>query len=379
MNILLLSAYDTLSHQKWRQQLVTGLPEFSWQVLTLPPRYFNYRVRTSALSWFYQHKEKLEQRYDLIIATSVTDITLLKSLNSSLSNTPVWLFCHENQFEYPESAHEKKEHRLQLQTSFFFNCLCADWISFNSHWNRDTALKGLETLRRSWPERLPAEAVDSIRNKSDVLHVPLANHQQPAENSAENSGQINIVWNHRWEYDKGPDALLHFVKALASFPEDAIKKNLRLHIVGQQFRQMPDAFKKIKQLFEGSAKTNSNVTLGQWGYIEDHDQYQTLLASSDIVLSTSLHDFQGLSVLEAVQNGCVPLLPNALVYPEFFSAEFLYDKDQENDAWHEAAIKKLLDWISSELPETPCVKAFHTEQLLPRYRKQIFDLTSTTA
>ena len=84
-------------------------------------------------------------------------------------------------------------------------------------------------------------------------------------------------------------------------------------------------------------------------------------------------------MLEAVENGCVPLLPNALVYPEFFSTDFLYDKDQENDAWHEAAIKKLLDWISSELPKTPCVKAFHTEQLLPRYRKKILEVTSTTA
>ena len=40
---------------------------------------------------------------------------------------------------------------------------------------------------------------------------------------------------------------------------------------------------------------------------------------SDFVVSTSLHDFQGLSILEAVSRGCLPLLPKRVVYPEYFS------------------------------------------------------------
>ena len=43
MRILLLSAYDAESHRYWREGLVSRFPEHHWQVLRLPPRYFNWR------------------------------------------------------------------------------------------------------------------------------------------------------------------------------------------------------------------------------------------------------------------------------------------------------------------------------------------------
>lgn len=45
---------------------------------------------------------------------------------------------------------------------------------------------------------------------------------------------------------------------------------------------------------------------------------------SDIVLSTARHDFQGLSVLEAMAKGCVPLAPAALAYPEYIEPACLF-------------------------------------------------------
>ena len=42
------------------------------------------------------------------------------------------------------------------------------------------------------------------------------------------------------------------------------------------------------------------------------------------MLSTALHDFQGLSILEAVQAGCVPIVPNRLAYQEIFDAQYKY-------------------------------------------------------
>ncbi len=39
--ILLLSAYDAASHQRWREQLVTMLPDYHWQTLALPPDSFS--------------------------------------------------------------------------------------------------------------------------------------------------------------------------------------------------------------------------------------------------------------------------------------------------------------------------------------------------
>ena len=370
--ILLLSAYDTLSHQKWRAQLTNGLPEYDWQVLTLPPRFFNYRVRTNALSWYYAQKSVFERTYDLVLATSLSDLTLLKALNPGLEKTPIWMYCHENQFAYPKSEREKHEHRLQVQTCFFFNCLCADHISFNSRWNQESALQGLDNLRQSWPERLPIESVQSIREKSSVLPVPI-DDLKPIHASSEDKERLDLIWNHRWEYDKGPSRLLHFVEQLLQTPTSKLQRAVRVHIVGQQFRKHPDEFSLIHQRLDRSS--NSRVSLGEWGFIADEKAYRELLASSDVVLSTAHHDFQGLSILEAVQQGCVPLLPNDLAYPEFFSNNYLYDTDQNDRTSSQNAVEKLIAWINTDLPRTPDIRELSAGVVLSEYDDRIRALT----
>ena len=88
----------------------------------------------------------------------------------------------------------------------------------------------------------------------------------------------------------------------------------RFHIVGQQFRYIPEAFEAIdRHLDEISAIFDT--PRGNFGYIEDEDQYQALLASCHVALSTAKHDFQGLPVQQACLAGCQAAVPNALVYP----------------------------------------------------------------
>ncbi|MFC6979090.1 tRNA-queuosine alpha-mannosyltransferase domain-containing protein [Microbulbifer taiwanensis] len=48
---MLLSAYDADSHKRWRRGLVAAIPEWQWTQLTLPPRYFSWRIRGNSLSW----------------------------------------------------------------------------------------------------------------------------------------------------------------------------------------------------------------------------------------------------------------------------------------------------------------------------------------
>ncbi len=52
--------------------------------------------------------------------------------------------------------------------------------------------------------------------------------------------------------------------------------------------------------------------------MENKREYQALLQQSNVVLSTALHDFQGIAVLEGVAAGCIPVVPNRLAYPELF-------------------------------------------------------------
>ena len=132
----------------------------------------------------------------------------------------------------------------------------------------------------------------------------------------------HLLWNHRWEYDKGPDRLLKFLQAL-----DQRSMPFRLSVVGERFRSYPKAFDRIREQF--------GHCIEHWGFLESREDYDHLLRQADIVISTALHDFQGLSMLEAMASGCVPLAPDRLAYREYVPELCRYDS-HEQDAEREA-------------------------------------------
>ena len=101
-NILLLSGYHAASHRYWCEQLVGGLTEFNWTLITLPDRHFYWRIRSNALSFTYQYPKLNSQNFDLLVATSMVDVCNLRGLLPHLSRVPAVLYFHENQFAYPE-------------------------------------------------------------------------------------------------------------------------------------------------------------------------------------------------------------------------------------------------------------------------------------
>ena len=382
MKILLLSAYDALSHRYWREGLVEQFPAIDWTVLTLPARYFRYRVRSNPLTWMAEKQAVLQANYDVVVATSMVDIATLRGLIPSLATTPLWLYCHENQFAYPAGVQKDNAatHDLEAKMVFLYACLAADHISFNSNWNRDSALAGLKDLLHRFPEKLNASLLNSIATKSDVVPVPLKALTKPAEMPSQNiatkrvsalsSKPLRVLWNHRWEFDKGPDNLLALVNAL-----QASGLSCELNIVGQQFRQTPEAFAAIEAVLNQS----STLQKGEWGYVESVSDYQRLLQQCDIVISTALHDFQGIAVLEAVQSGCVPLLPRKIVYPEIFADQYLYAVDETLSSSLPSTtannICQLINqWQQQGLPSVPDVKQFEWHLQRELYQKRIQSL-----
>ena len=337
MNILLLSAYDAKSHQYWRKGLVEHISQFNWTVLTLPPRFFNWRIRGNGLYWSQQKQHILAAGYDLIFATSMVDLATLRGLVPELSDTPSILYFHENQFAYPSS--DQQYGSIEAQMVSLYSALCASRLVFNSQYNRESFISGLGELLKRLPDYVPSGVCERILRKSDVISVPLMPgvydcDRQPL--SQENG--LSIVWNHRWEYDKGPDRLLTFIRKL---PEAL---NIKFHIVGQQFKRCPQEMNEIKGLLE------SRNWLSSWGFIEFEQDYYSLLRQGDIVLSTSVHDFQGLSILEGMAAGIVPLVPDRLAYRDFVPELFRYKSDLQNielEAVH--AVNKLLELCSSTL------------------------------
>jgi glycosyltransferase involved in cell wall biosynthesis len=343
--ILLLSAYDAMSHKMWRGRLLEMFPEHTWTQLVLPPRHFNWRIRGNSLQWALNEKDLLNQGYDLLIATSMVDLASLRGFIPRIAQLPTLLYFHENQFVYPLGS-KPRNSNVEPQLVPLYSALCADAIVFNSNYNRSTFLQGTRELLKILPDQLPQELLERIE-KSEVLPVPLEKFPFEAVTSAilERPKQIlDVVWNHRWEYDKGPKLLLCLAQAIL-----AQQLPIRLHVVGQQFRSSPAEFEKIATLLEQHA-ADLSIDQGSFGFVEKRERYIYLLKNCEVVLSTALHDFQGLAIQEACTLGCTPLVPDALVYPEYIDSKFLYtfnkgiNESNEDEANCAEILKQLEIW-----------------------------------
>ena len=373
MQILLLSAYDANSHQYWRKGLrqycqSTWSNQSNITELVLPARFFNWRIRGNGLYWSIAKRSILEARYDVVLATSMVDLATLRGLVPHLCHIPNILYFHENQFAYPQSSNANKaqmQGRADAVAAMMvqlYSALAADRIVFNSEYNRTTFLTGVDDLLQQLPDCVPPGVVATLGEKAQVLPVPL---NRAIETKCLTKGAsrkpFTVVWNHRWEFDKGPDGLLHCLQAL---PENL---PFTFHIIGQSFRRVPDAFAAIKRLLE------ARNWLGHWGYIEDVDTYLAVLKQSQCVLSTARHDFQGLSVLQAVQAGCVPVVPDRLAYRELFAKTFRYDESSEAMEEGQFAASVLVR-LCEEAPYPPDIQHLEWATLGVEYQRLLEQL-----
>lgn len=364
MRVLVLSAYHARSHDYWLQGLRSHLPEVDWKVLTLPPRYFNWRIRGNALSWFSASLETLSAPVDLVLATSTVDVATLRGMVPALRQCPWVVYFHENQFAYPDSPHHPRQAPIEPQMVNLYAALAADQLWFNSRYNFDTLIAGCEALCRKLPDAVPPIGwFEQLAEKSRILPVPL-DESMTAEPQARraNDTSLRMVWNHRWEYDKGVEQLEAALTAIekAGLP-------IELTLLGQRFRKIPPAMQRLLE-----RPMDGSVRVVDAGYIEDAEPYRRLLGKHSIVLSTALHDFQGLAVMEAVQSGCVPLLPDRLCYPEFFAGPYLYRSspaDVQMEA--EALVEQLTVWQCSGLPAVPSLQTLGWSSLEPAYRRAL--------
>jgi glycosyltransferase involved in cell wall biosynthesis len=369
-HVLVLSAYDALSHQHWRKVVSKLLPQFRWTQLALPARHFSWRVRGNSLSWGFDASATLEKRYDLLIATSMVDLASLRGFIPSLAEIPTVVYFHENQFAYPANPRQSRPDKidnLDAAMVSLYTALCADQLVFNSQYNRQTFLAGVASLLHKLPDHVPAGIEDRLA-RSTVIPVPVGLDLPQPDASIERDPQVlNLAWNHRWEYDKGIDLLLQVVKTVQ-------KRGLavRFHISGQQFRQQPEEFGLIRQVLSQLEDSDPRLHY-RLGYLADRSEYLAELSSCDVVLSTARHDFQGLAVIEACALGCTPLCPNGLVYPEYLDGQFLYTPPGEVATLENAAeiVDQLDTWLSLKQAGRALPK-FNPQQFSPAILKECY-------
>jgi len=307
--ILLLSAYDAESHRYWHANISRHLDEFDWHILALKDHFFSWRMAANALNFKHQYGEQLSQEYNLLIATSMTDLAAFRGFYPHLTTIPNLLYFHENQFAYPHNPRQAGLPTVRLNS--LMAAYLADEVVFNSDYNRRSFVAGAETFLQKMPDGIPDDLIHSFETKARILPVPIGDDCQPLQTTKKSSHKdaLQVVWNHRWEHDKGPETLLALLQLCQDLP-------IKFHILGRAFKKIPKAMQRIKH-----HHVKQCLTLG---YVSDRAEYIKILQNADVVLSTAEHDFQGIAMLEAVACGCRPLAPKHLVYPDLYPPENLY-------------------------------------------------------
>lgn len=358
LKILLLSAYAASSHRYWRELLVEHLTEFDWTVVELPDRHFYWRVRSNALTYAMEHRKTLLEPYDLVMATSMVDLCGLRGLLPSISSIPTILYFHENQFAYP--VRKPSSNIINSQLVSVYSAMSADRVLFNSEYNMQSFLNGARELFEKMPDGVPANVMGGVESNSRVVPVPiltgLAAHDA-GHRAKRTDRALEIVWNHRWEYDKQPEV---FFAAMQMLQEHGVE--FVLHVMGQSFREVPPCFNQARESLGDRVAT--------WGY-QPRESYLQILRRADFVVSCAAHDFQGLGMLEAISLGCVPVAPARVAYREYIPSSFLYQSEIGDNAEPEFLFNKINSVLDGEWPSAPDVSRFYMADLVSKYRQAI--------
>ncbi len=309
MNICLIEPYLTGSHETWAR----GYARWSQHrvsLLTLPGYFWKWRMHGAAVTLAPALRAALagEEPPDLLLATDMLDVTTLLALTRDVARAvPVALYFHENQLTYPPPPGSKRD--LHYGWINYASSLASQRVFFNSRYHLEAWYDELPRLLKHFPDYTNLETIALLRERSEVLHpgIHLARLDEeanyPGLPARGTPGEPPLIlWNHRWEYDKNPQQFFALLDQLAGQGVP-----FRLAIAGESFRNQPEEFLAARERF--------GAQIVHFGYATA-EQYRALLQRSDIVVSTAIHEFFGIAVIEAIHAGCCPLLPHRLSYPE---------------------------------------------------------------
>jgi glycosyltransferase involved in cell wall biosynthesis len=315
MTILMLEPFYGGSHKQLVDMLVCSLGEAAVTLVTLPAKKWHWRARTSAL-WFSQNIPT-SPSFSTLFCSSVLNLCELLALRPDLAacrNKIVYF--HENQLKYP--VQEDKSRDFQYGYNQILTALVADVVCFNSRYNMTSFLDNIHRHLKLQPDHRPKtdDICSRIAAKSNVVYFPIFQELQALEKGRLKSTgkRLHIVWPHRWEHDKNPEA---FFQALYALQEGG--SQFSVSVLGETFSEIPPVFLQAK------AKLSEEIQ--NFGFVETREMYYQILREADVVVSTALHEFFGVSMLEATYLGCFPVVPNRLVYPEIYPKECLYNTD----------------------------------------------------
>ena len=321
MNVLILDPYHAGSHAHWAKgmqhhlSLILGAAVELW---TMPGRHWKWRMH-GAGGEFAHRAAAATFRPDLILTTDMLDVASLKGLlPSNWKGIPVVQYFHENQLTFPWSERDAEKARGINHTYEFMNiqsATAADWVWFNSSYHRDVFIKAADRFMKRMPDLKDGYSMKSLAEKSSVLPVGI-NAPTTVDLERPIGEPPTILWNHRWEYDKGPNQFLDHINALEGAGYD-----FRLILCGLQYAEEPPVLQSIREQHQHRIVHD--------GYAATREAYLALIESSDFIIHQPVQEYFGVSVTEAMSFGVVPILKADQAYLSWVPAYFLFKRPEE--------------------------------------------------
>ncbi len=324
LKIALIEPFYGGSHQYWCDNLVRH-SQHEIELVTMSDAHWKWRMEGGAM-FLVSEFLKLNLVPNLFLVTDMLNVALFRSLlPEEFRSIPVCVYFHENQLTYPIQTTSDRSEKQQRDYHYGFinysSALVSDFVCFNSAYNKSSFLTGIRNLLKMMPDKRMMRNVDLIAEKSRVIPVGISDDSYEYELNETTENRLPIIlWNHRWEHDKNPELFFKIMKQLRL---SGIQ--FQLIICGEHSGNVPPLFMEMRTYF--------SEEIIHFGFVESRTDYLKLLDQADVMLVTSLHEFFGISVLEAAVRGCIPILPNRLSYPEIFKAEvfesLFYHSDEE--------------------------------------------------
>ena len=358
LKIALIEPFFSGSHQSWAEGLAKH-SRHEIKIFSLPGRHWKWRMHGGAVSLAKQFNAS-DFQPDLILATDMLDVSSFLGLTrKKTSGIPLAVYFHENQLTYPWSPTDQ-DTKLKRDNHYSFinftSALAADQVFFNSGYHLNSFLDSLPGFLQQFPDHQETHSVDIIRAKSQVLSLGMDLKELDISPPPVPSEKPLILWNHRWEYDKNPEA---FFKVLLELKAEGY--DYELAVVGENYRSSPKIF--------AQAKEQLSDRMVQFGYAESKAEYIQWLWKADILPVTSVQDFFGGSVVEAMYCNCYPLLPNRLAYPghipDKLKAAHLYEDEAD---LKRKLIELLIHKVSTKHQDiSQLVSNYDWQQIIPTY------------
>lgn len=365
MRIAIVEPYFGGSHRAWAEGY-RGASRHDVELITHDARFWKWRMQGSHVTLAELTGSRVRETgsFDVIVASSMLDLAgFLGLLGAYRADAVVALYMHENQLTYPSSPRSAADetHAMINWTSM----VAADAVFFNSRFHHDAWFAGIVGLLRRFPDNRHDHLVESVAARSEVLPLGVDLARFDGADRRPAGTEPVLLWNHRWEHDKGPEVFMALLRGL-------VDRDRRFGVIvtGGEIPSIQDEL--------GQLRTLLGDRLVHAGHVEDQ-RYIDLLTRSDLVISTARQEFFGIAVTEAAYAGALPVLPRTLVYPERIPAHL-------HEACLYSGVRELIErceWVfehraeAREIAETlrPIMAAHDWSRIAPMYDDRLESLT----